>query len=714
MIDIESVNPTGLFSYSLHQTVQIAKVGLVLVNGINKDRFNGSNGSGKSSLFNAMVQIIFGKNPSDEYGEAVINKKLKKSFGRLIFRDQTGTRWRITDLKKWKREPRSPDAILNLSHEEEPSEWLNSGNVYSGTDVFLERWCVKSNLWIDERATGKPGELRLDLKSTRKKILDIISMDYDQYMSVSYLAQQKSMKFINGTHKERLEVLSEVAGISVWDKRVAAIRTSLSELKANKDVLLGKLNALEQAGNFITQPTDDEISATELQILNITVEVGVIDAELKELTDKKSNIAGIIDLLDVQIKNNLDNIKKCWAKRQSAQLILSEIASKYAADCEEVRRQTSLDISLMENDVSNTAGLLSAKRHELEQLMSGSGKCTRCRTNVTINHLERQRELLGFEIRDLNETLAILKTKLQDTRDAWNISIIDQLDGLNNIFIQNRDVINADINTFDEFIHKYNTDNDLLKAERMGLMAGATDQEIALLTQRRLFAISDVMRATTQLAEFKERQRKYTEYVSVIKDITDAMLKSETEIRYLVVIEKLFGDKGIKAYKLDSILASLNAYMKQFIDIISDGTVNVTISQYREKTDGSSATDIQILVKENDKEDVPFALYSGGEKQQIMLAFIGALWQVASQAGAGVNIMCLDEIFGPLDAYNANKMFDYIEHLKSIGKSSVFIITHEQSIKEHIAFDATWTVIKQDHTSTIDILDTKQDMAKLE
>jgi chromosome segregation ATPase len=140
--------------------------------------------------------------------------------------------------------------------------------------------------------------------------------------------------------------------------------------------------------------------------------------------------------------------------------------------------------------------------------------------------------------------------------------------------------------------------------------------------------------------------------------------------------------------------------LDKYIDVVSDGNLKVWVTQYREKSDGDMATDLQIMVRDNQKCEVPFKLYSGGERQQIMLAFIGAFWQLASRCGAGVNIMCLDEVAASLDNHNTQLFFNFLESIHG-SATSIFVVTHNTAIKDQVKFDQTWTITRRNGVSQI-------------
>ena len=234
----------------------------------------------------------------------------------------------------------------------------------------------------------------------------------------------------------------------------------------------------------------------------------------------------------------------------------------------------------------------------------------------------------------------------------------------------------------------------------MGFPVGAV-LWVVPLAQNRFFLLSEKARCDERARNWHEQKKKHDEYQGIIKEAEARLLQYNDDIIYLSAIGKLFGDKGFKAWKLNNLLAELNYILKEYVDIITDRSVYLWVTQYRQKSDGDMTADIQIMVNEGSKKDVPFNLYSGGERQQIMLAFIGAFWHLALQHGSGINCIFLDEILGPLDDINAQRVFNFLEHMRHKGSSTMLVVTHNQAIKDQMAFDEIWTATKKNHISTL-------------
>ncbi len=698
MFKIISINPSGLFSYGIHKTIQLDKQGSVLLEGVNLDRNGNSNGSGKSSLFHAICHILFGENPSGCGADKVINEFLGKYFGQLVLLDKNGAKWRITDARKWRKTDKYPDEKLS-GDDGGPSEMHNSGLRLSGTDVYLERW--NENIWIDERSSNRGvGDVRLDLKATRKKILDIIDMDYEQFMSVAYLAQQQTLRFIGGAHKERMQVIAELSDLKAWDTRIVKIREDISTAESELSRLESKLDGLGQI--TFTKPNSQDQTLLQSSIDSLDLQMSNCDIKLTSISILQKNWDADKYAIKLDVTEVINNIRATDQNLLKTQTMLDTLYGTYSQDCDLIRQEPRpYAIVQYETEIAELNGQTIARRFDLEQLMVGAGKCSRCRTNVTIEHILRHRELINMELTSLAERIQSNKNKLEiivkdcetdvllklDLRAKKNSDDVAPLLELMKVYRQ--DI--ADCNARLGLLQKK---DDVLGTRPDSIQYGVEQQRLALLAQKSSKEL--------ELKNWEASAKRYDDYNTVVSLTQDKIHAAEYEVKHMRVLERLFGDKGIKAFKLDNVLSILNQSLDKYIDIISDGSVKVWVSQYREKADGELASDLQIVVREGHKHEVPFALYSGGERQQITLAFIGAFWQLASQCGAGVNIMCLDEIFGPLDEYNTGNVFNYLDYMRTNGKSSIFIVTHNDHIKHQVKFDQIWTVTKHNHMSTLD------------
>ena len=699
MFKIYSVNPTGLFSFGMHRTIRVDKRGSVLLDGINLDKKGGSNGSGKTSFLSVIPHILYGKNPSGEIADAVINRFLGKYFGRVVLTDKDDVKWRITDVRKWRRSDKYPTE--KFEELEEPSEIHNSGLRYSGTDVFLERWDPSKSLWIDERSSNREtGDTRLDLKATRKKIVDILKIDYDQYMSIVYLAQQQTLKFIAGTHKDRLQVFTELSDLRQWDSRVDSIREDISTKESEKSRYESKLDGMGHMAQSRPEESDKKLLQSAIDVLTLQLEK--CDEEILDIDTQHKLWTSNLAKIDLQLKTIKQSIATTDQVKAMVQRNIDANAKLYSEDCFSIRStQKPTEIAKLNTDISETNGKIAARRFDLEQLIAGSGRCPRCRSNVTMDHILRHRELLTMDISAMEAEVVNVKSRLGILESEWESGVLARLDARTTEYKKAADILHTNLDEAHSRLVTYHEEFDSLneKKTEFGL-----DPKLGakFVEQKRLTILSNRSMKEMELNNWEYKLKKFQEHEAAIVEAKSKVSTLAFEIKHLRVLERMFGDKGIKAYKLNNLLSSLNASLDKYIGIITDNTVKVWVTQYREKGDGELTADIQIMVREGHKCEVPLSLYSGGERQQITLAFIGAFWQLASRYGSGVNIICLDEIFGALDDFNTTDAFNYLDHMRMSGKDSIFITTHNQNIKNQVKFDQVWTITKKNHISTLD------------
>jgi len=695
MLTVLDVNPTGYFSFGMHPTVHLDGMGTVLLEGLNHDRNGSANGAGKTSILNTLTSILFDKNPTGYVGESIVNETLGRSFGKVTFLDHNGDKWRVIITRKWKKTDKYPcNAVAS-----EPSEWHNNKEKYAGTDVYLERW--DGSLWKDERATNAAGEHRLDPKSTRKKLQTVVGMSYQQFMNVAYLAQQQSLKFVNGTHKEKLEVLSELSDISAWDRRAAKAKERMKEYEARTDKARATLAGASGAGAIMSRPDESQRPVIQDSVQLAEDKIKDCERRILEATNDSSTWVDSIAIIDSEITDLGKQMRTIVGSKNELEANLSSLAAAYIKDCAQVRELSKgPEYYQLEEDVRSLKSAAQLRRFDLEQIMSGEGRCTRCRTIVTIDHLLDQKKQLENDIREIEESATKLQLGLDAKNKEWEQLVVQKLNDVEVKYKMDKldvesaiQMINANVASIDSRIADLRTRKSSLGQDPKVTIAGIERERMGFLMTKN----SEVSR----LVELDRRIKQWNKYQESIDKAKADIESLESDLKYLRIVERTFGDKGIKAHKLASVLDMLNKTAQEFADVLTDNSVKVWVTPFREKVDGTTSTDMSIIVSEGEKRNVPFDLYSGGEKQQIILAFIGAFWKVATMHGSGVNILCLDEIFGPLDELNAVGVFNYLDHMKSGGKSTIIVITHDKNIKNQLNFDSKWTVEKKNHTSQL-------------
>ena len=694
MLRILSVNPSGMFAYGIQQTVTLDGLGVCMLEGENLDKGGGSNGSGKTSLFYVITQVLFGKNPSGESGEDIVNEVIGKYWTSVTFEDRVGTLWRVIDTKRWRKTDKYPDEHFE-GYQEAPSQIHRQGMRYSGTDVYLERWDPIAG-WIDERSTNRTtGDSRLDLKATRKRILDIIGITYEQFMSVAYLAQQQSLKFTQGTHKQKLEVLAELCDLGIWDARVTQVREDKKAKEAQIDRKKSTLEGMRRVGGSLAAPDPSLKDVWTLRVNDLDLQIHTTDAEISTAESERNRWQHRCAQIDKEIADKILEQRALQIRTEQVNKQIGEMFQQYSNECAVIRSSPRpYEANQLDTDIGELRGKINTRSFDVEQILSGAGKCPKCFSIVTADHLQRHRQLLLQGISEMKTQISEKSDRVKVVIEEWERETHSKLDEATARFNAKKAELENEQNLIQSMGYETNVHIDQLRNQRTSL-TGDPNIQIRALGQQRLRLISEKAQYLDKIKLWDAQLNQFNEYSSTVADLNSDLSSLEKDVKVLDALDRLFGDKGIKAYKLNNVLGTLNIVLKECLDVITDGTVSVWITQYRQKSDGELSADIQIMVRDGNKKEVPFGLYSGGERQQIMLALIGAFWQLASRYGSGVNILCLDEIFGPLDDQNIQHVFEYLEYMRSKGKSSIFVVTHDPKIKDQIIFDKVWVVQKK-------------------
>ena len=143
----------------------------------------------------------------------------------------------------------------------------------------------------------------------------------------------------------------------------------------------------------------------------------------------------------------------------------------------------------------------------------------------------------------------------------------------------------------------------------------------------------------------------------------------------ILVLEEVFGLDGIQTRIVKKYLPLLNIHVKEFLDILSDGTITV-----------------KMIINEKGKVDMAirgatadtYIMLSGGEKMIIRLAVdIGLSLLAFSRTAQKPELVCLDEILGCLDKSKSENVFRLLKSLQS-KFDRILIITHKDEIKNII------------------------------
>ncbi len=163
----------------------------------------------------------------------------------------------------------------------------------------------------------------------------------------------------------------------------------------------------------------------------------------------------------------------------------------------------------------------------------------------------------------------------------------------------------------------------------------------------------------------------------------EAELSKELEkLELLKTWQGILGNKGYRMARVAKFLKSLNATMAKYSKMISGGRI-----QCRFFVTETGEVDFTIT---DESKEMPFELWSGGEKSRVKLVCLFAILELLEVMGSvSFNVLCLDEIFATLDMDGKEGLFKVLDYLRSKDKA-VYCIAHEDLALD-MAYD---TIIK--------------------
>jgi len=144
------------------------------------------------------------------------------------------------------------------------------------------------------------------------------------------------------------------------------------------------------------------------------------------------------------------------------------------------------------------------------------------------------------------------------------------------------------------------------------------------------------------------------------------------QLQRLKILENAFGLEGVQTRIVDKYLPLLNMYVKKYLDILSSGKLMVNLF-----VNDKSKVDMEVVGGTADN----YVMLSGGEKMVVRLAVdVGLSLLSFSRTSRTPDMICLDEIFGPLDPEHTKSVFKMLDTLKDKFKK-VFLISHKSEIQ---------------------------------
>lgn len=684
MLQILSVNPTGCFSYGYCQDIDLSNKGLVNLIGINQDKGGCSNGSGKTSLFNTICEVLFGENPTGEKGDTVINNIWGKgSCPRVVFQSWEGIPYRVTYCRKWKEDyyPVDTDNAVN----------------YNGTGLFLDKY--ENGRWRDYRGNT--------MADTRSRVFAALGMTYSQFVSISYMSHRIGNAFLRGTNKEKIDILSGITGIEEWDKiaekcrsekkgynssitgvdqQIAFIQGNISSLNAQRDKLIAEdwgTKKREYEANLASY--NESLTVIQNRSGEELLKLQKLEEDKRKLTEDNT-----LQALQTEVK--------------SLELKIREVELEpYAEDPKDLDTVQELSNKVQQavSQYSSLNGQLFIKERDGELLLQD--KCPTCGAKIS----KAKKEKYEKSVEGIRSEVEVAEKEVAKSKEI--------LEKFQNSVIQKKKDFQASkapqIQEYQVLIEKKNEELSELYKQQQKYDPEIRECNINILNiQKQQDKLSqDINSIKYWIEQCDQNLKQIDEILGLIKQKEEEIVKLELQkkdsVSEILILDWLLQNiPYIKLHKLSMTMQELSDLTNANLSATGE-TIRVDITAFdakKSKKTGADFTDIlkseiKVSIKDGSKE-IPPRLYSEGETGLVSNAIVRALHGLAGKLGYGCNIILLDEIFAFIDSMNSQKLAQSFS-MPDVG--TVLITDNSGNVPNYVTFNESWIAEKKNGITTL-------------
>ena len=608
--------------------IDLSNRGLCRIAGENSDdATSSSNGSGKSSVIEAIYWGLFGETLRNiRSADGVVNNKVKKDCSVVVELQEEATMYRVERYRKHSKH--------------------------------------KNNLYLYINDVDSRGK---DNRETQRYIEAIIGMDKMSFANSVIFGQghSKNLKrFSEMTDSEKKETLEKILNLEAFGKSYDIARERLRDIEDEHNRVLRCLGDLRERSTA----HEVRLSGALQKAQQFSDEQ---DIKISSLRDKRSyiedNIKSLRSRIESLISEDVTTLKSSIAACEDFISDERERKSRLSDAFMEKRNEQLVLKRSWEKDIEKN-------KHKLVTLVDPEHvgeRCNSCGGPILEDNLVLFKDGVEFDIHDLQKSVTNVDVRIFSLTSAYKkkSTLID--DGIK----EARELLSEQRSRLEEV--------SSIDKKRLEMTCKLSAQEELLVTyNQRLSETKNEVNVWKETAEeYAADLEKLIKEVAAFEEAAETFKINES---YYSFWKTAFSRKGIRSYLLDKIVPFLNDRVGHYLDILTDGGIEATFHTVKQLASGEYRDNFNLEITNKNAADT-YEGNSGGEKRRIDLGVaLGFNDFLASRSGKRFNLLLLDEVFEGVDE---DGLYYVIKVLEDIArrKSSVFVITHRDELKSYFA-----------------------------
>jgi DNA repair exonuclease SbcCD ATPase subunit len=695
--------------------LEFSNQGSVLIQGkVVNSSSSDSNGSGKSSMIDAINWVLFDETLRGISKDDVVNEK----FGKDCFVTLSGS---INDHKieitRYRKHKEFKNQIRLVYNEQEISESTDS--------------------------------------KTNNKIEEILGMSFKDFQS-NIVFSNNSMKFLELGDTDRKKIFDSIVKSDLYENCIDLTKSKIKEKEEELVSFNFEKTRLNDKFEFQDKQLRDYLKHSEefdknrfYYINKYSQEKVILEQEILKEQEKKCEIVESKEFLEEnnsllykqieQVDNEMKLInqnseeieirKQIDSYQESVEVKTLELLIK---EKNEVLTRKRIDSNKLQDSISNNKQLLNASIKQLKdqedkftnyEINIKDNLCPLCNQKVTdIHNIQEELDKINCKIVEIKNIITMYENSIKEGEQSLSIivkegkQIVEDIDSNQKLLITKKEQILEHVTELKEKEQKIRQELNLKFAEFVSQKQNINKQidmnRVKIETIRSFYINKEISinKIKSKIEECDNNILKYQKeenlFLVKIKEIEEEKVKVinlfnevDSKIQKINIEGYKYwinGFKKIKGLLISTITPIMNEKAIEYSNILTNGEFNIKFITQRENKDGSLKDVFDIEVSRKDG-GVKYHALSSGEKRRVDLIVIFVLDELKRVNCGEMNVRFYDEVLDSLDEVGVEKT---INLLSSIAENKqIFIISHRSDLKD--LFSKCITVVKKDGITSI-------------